>query len=976
MKEEKKRKKERKKARRRALRPWKGLTVWSLVLALGLTLGVPVSALAENPLAVFVPGQLWRAENPDENANYFTSAFESEEAALETGAGIARQVATEGIVLLSNENEALPLAAGSRVSCFSTSSVNLVMGGSGSGQVDTSSSDDLKTALQKEGFQVNPVLWDFYQNIPKKEMRPAEGYIPRASQLYEAPWEDYPQAVHDSFADYGDAAILILSRVGGEHGDIEYRSFNYLEPDANERELLEQLCRLREEGVFSRIIVLINAANALEMDFVREYAPDACLRVGALGRYGINATAQILSGSSNPSGRLVDTLCYDHFDNPVMANFAPVAYENAKEAGVPGNADTYQVYQEGIYVGYRYFETRYEDAVMGTGNAGDYDYADTVAYPFGYGLSYTDFRWSDMETEYDRQTDTFAVTVTVTNTGSVPGKETVQIYGRSPYTDYDRQMGVEKAAAILCGYGKTELLAPGQSQTLTVKVPRRELASFDTYGYGTYILEAGTYYLTAAPDAHSAVNHLLAARGYTPQNTGGTMTDPGDPALVYSWIQEQTDTQTYGISPSGGEITSRLGAADPNRYEGSGSTVTWLSRSDWTGTYPTEAARLELTEALTADLQNKRYDPSEVDMEQYTIPTTDADNGLTLYDMIGKDYDDPDWELLLDQLSFRETVEHIRDAFHGRRAVESVNAPGTRDENGPTGLNTSFIAGGAEGTAFSSADIMASTFNDPLIYEVGRIIGDDCLRAGVSALLGPGVNLHRSAYAGRNFEYFSEDPYLSGNMAAAHAGGVESMGVDTLLKHFALNDCETDRTGLGVWLNEQTAREIYLKCFQKAFEQADANGVMAAYSRWGATWSGANSDLLVGVLREEWGCDGWLISDHVLTTTVTVAGGLTGGLTTFDASYPVLLNFRQYENDPYIRTLMREACHRSLYAIANSAAMNGVGPETVIHHTHLWLPYAFAGASLLFWGLSAVFGRRWRQRSRQWKQQAEGKGSD
>ena len=955
-------KKAERREKRKALGPWRRLTIGCLLFALSFSALTPMMHILDNDFMLAIPGTTWKLKNADPSAIYYPVAFDDEAEALVYGQSIARQVSQEGIVLLTNRSDALPLPQNSKVSLFSTSSVNPVMGGSGSGRVDAGASDTLKEALEKEGFTVNPRLWDFYDAIPARNMRNDSGFKPATSQQYEAPWEDYTQEVLDSFSEYADAAIIILSRAGGQNSDIDYDPFNYLELDETEREMMGQVCRLRDEGVFDRVVVIINATNPLEMTFLQDFNVDACLLLGTPGQYGLNSLAEMLAGKSSPSGRLTDTWCYHNFAAPAMWNFTPVAYENAKELGVPDHADTYTVYQEGIYVGYRYFETRYEDLVMGTGNAGDYCYVDTVAFPFGYGLSYTEFRWDHMTTTYDPQQDLFEIRVTVTNVGDHAGKDVVQIYGHSPYTEYDREMGVEKAAVILCGYEKTELLAPGESETLTITVPKRELASFDAYGYGTYILEAGEYHLTAAKNAHEAVNHTLAARGFTPENTNGAMTEQGNAELVYGWTETQTDTETYAVSLNGTAITTLLSSSDPNLYKGSDSTVTWLSRADWTGTFPKESAKVVLTQALAKDLQNNHYDPEEIDMTLYPMPTTGADNGLRLYDMMGKSYDHPDWEQLLDQMSFDDMVDFIRDAFHGRNAIESVQSPGTRDENGPTGLNTSYMAGKQSATAFASPFVMGSTFNNELICQVGYVIGNDCLRYGVSALYGPGANTHRTAYGGRNFEYFSEDPFLSGEMAAAYVGAVEELGVNTLLKHFALNDCETDRQGLGVWLGEQAAREIYLKAFQKSFEKASGNGVMAAYTRWGAIWSGGNSALIQGILRREWGCDGWIITDNVTTDFITVADALRGGMTAFDASLTLLLDFEQYENDPYIRTLMREACHRGLYALVNSAAMNGVGPETQVYRIIYWPVKLLFVLAIVCWGLTAFCAVRWHHR--------------
>ena len=950
------------KEKRKALRPWKGLTIWCILFALTFSMFTPMFHILDNDFLLVIPGSLWKMKNADSSAIYYPVAFEDEAEALAYGERVARQVSEEGIVLLTNEADALPLPENSRISLFSTSSVNPVMGGTGSGRVDAGSSDTMKEAMEKEGFRINPKLWDFYDAIPSRDMRNNSGFSAVTSRQYEAPWEDYTQEVLDSFSDYSDAAIVVLSRAGGQNSDIDYAPFNYLELDETEQEMMRQVCRLRDEGVFDRVVVIINATNPLEMTFLQDYSIDACLLLGTPGQYGLNSLAEILAGKSSPSGRLSDTWCYNNLAAPAMWNFTPVAYDNAKEMGVPDNGDTYQVYQEGIYVGYRYFETRYEDFVMGNGNAGNYRYENTVAFPFGYGISYTDFRWDNMTTHYDAQKDSFAVSITVTNIGAHAGKDVVQIYAHSPYTEYDKQNGVEKAAVILCGYSKTKRLAPGESETLTISVPKREFASFDAYGYGTYILEAGDYHLTAAPNAHDAVNNTLAARGYTPENTRGAMTASGNTDMVYTWRQEETDIKTYSVSVSGGEITAKLSASDPNLYKGANHTVSWLTRADWEGTFPKESARLVLTEELAKALQNNHYDPSEIDMTRYPMPTTGADNGLRLYDMMDKSYDDPAWDLLLDQMSFDEMVDFIRDAFHGRSAIESVQSPGTRDENGPTGLNTSYMAGEQSATAFASPFVMGSTFNNELIHQVGYVIGNDCLRYGISALYGPGVNTHRTAYGGRNFEYFSEDPFLSGEMAASYVGSVEMLGVNTLIKHFALNDCETDRQGLGVWLGEQAAREIYLKAFQKSFEEASANGVMAAYTRWGAIWSGGNSALIRGILRDEWGCDGWIITDNVATDLITVADGLRGGMNAFDASLTLLLDFEPYENDPYIRTLMREACHRGLYALVNSAAMNGVGPNTEISKVVFWPATLSFVLAIIFWGLTAFCAVQWHRR--------------
>lgn len=950
-----------KKAARKHFGLVRSLTALCLVGTMGFWFGTAVAAEVDNALGVFVAGEFWELKNEDDSAVYYESDFDSTEEMLEYGSDICRQVEAEGAVLLINKKNTLPLAVGNKVSCFSTSSVNLVYGGTGTGSVDVSKVGTLKSALEAEGFEVNDTLWDFYETgAASKYKRPKVGYIPVKSEVHEAPWSLYTDDVLNSVADYGDAAIVVLSRVGGEHYDLEYETYNYLALDENERNMLENVCKMRDEGKVKKIVVLINSTNALQMDFLNDFDIDACLWIGGVGESGTQAVAQILSGKVNPSGSLADTYCYDNFSAPAMWNFKSTVYEGYENGIIPSNAETYMIYQEGIYVGYKYYETRYEDFVMGKGNAGDYDYSSTVAFPFGYGLSYSKFKYSDLKVKYNAGTKQYKIDVTVTNTGKAAGKETVQVYLQSPYTAYDIENGVEKASVSLCGFEKTVLLEPGASQRVTIAVNRSDIASYDAYGAGTYILDAGNYYFTVATDAHNAVNNILAAKGYTPENTDNRMTSAGNKALTYKFTQKKLDTTSCAVSANGTQITNQLSDADPNLYSGSSSKVTWLSRNDWEGTFPREIVKLALTEILIDDLQANLYDPD--DYEAVEMPTMGADNGLKLYDLIGKDYDAPEWELLLDQLSFDDMVTLITDAFHFHMAVESINAPGSRDENGPQGLNNSFIAEESYGTAFPTGDVVAATFNKKLVYAVGNVIGNNCIMSDVDCLYGPGANIHRTPYGGRNFEYYSEDGYLSGIMCAEAVRGIEEKGINTIIKHFALNDCEADRIGLGVWLNEQAAREIYLKAFQAAFEQSDANGVMAAYTRWGAVWSGAYDELMTNILREEWGNNGWSISDNVRTTMITFADGILAGTTTFDAPLPLLLNPNQYKDDAVIVNAMREAGHRNLYALANSAAMNGIGADTEVEVVEYFMITLFRVIAGIFFMLAIPFAIVWYRR--------------
>lgn len=938
-----------KKAKRKTVLLWKVLAILLIVVTVIATPLNIILHMFDNTVAAFVGGSFWELKDPDAGAQYFTGDFASVEAMNDYGLSVCQQVEAEGAALLMNENAALPLSSGAKVSLFSSSCVDLVYGGTGSGNIDATQSDTLRGALEKAGFAVNGSLWEFYLDGPGKDYVRDSGGFTSSAAVGEVPWNVYTDDVKDSFAQYGDAAIVVLSRVGGEGVDLVYHGTNYLALDANERDLMANLARLKADGTFRRIIVLINSANALQVDFLKDnrYDVDGVLWIGDVGVTGINAVALILNGTVNPSGSLVDTYCYNNMSSPAMLNFTPVTYSGYRKGDIPDNAKSYMVYQEGIYVGYKYYETRYEDTVMGTGNAGNYRYSDDVAFPFGYGLSYTTFAYSDFGVKGTRD-NLMNMTVTVTNTGSTAGKETVQIYAQTPYTDYDRENGVEKSAVQLVGFGKTDILSPGASETLTITVDTRDLASYDAYGAGTYILDAGGYYLTAATDAHNAVNNILAAKGYSPQGGNGSepgevpviisedMDAPGNAALTYTWTQDALDKTTFSTSANHTPIINRLSASDPNLHEGTDAEVVWLSRSDWLRTLPSsEPVKIALTEQLKRELQDVRYDPS-ADRPSVDMPALGMDNGLKLYDLIGKDYSDPLWDPLLDQLTFDEMVSLIGDAFHWTMPLKSIQAPGTRDENGPQGLTASLLGSGSTqmaATAFTSEDVMAATFNTDLMAEVGKVIGNNCLTAGVACLYGPGNNIHRTPYGGRNFEYYSEDGFLSGKMSAYEVAAIQEKGVHVVMKHFALNDCEQDRIGLGVWLPEQAARELYLKAFQAPIEEGNGNGVMMAYTRWGTQWSGGNQGL-GQILRDEWGCDGMNITDNVLTTYVNGPDGLLAGTSIYDAMMPyVTRSLPQYKDDPVIVSAMREACHHNLYAIANSCGMNGVGEKTTIKIT-------------------------------------------
>ena len=955
-----------KKTKRKHITPWK---ILAIICAVVMIVSIPLSILLQkfdNTMAARFGGSFWKLQNEDANAQYYTSDFNSAEEMVNYGLALTQQVEAEGAALLMNNNNALPLAADAKVSTFSSSSVNLVYGGTGSGNIDASTADTLRTALEKVGVTVNPTLWDFYTvGAGKDYARSKSGTVAKSSEVTaEVPWDVYTDEVKDSVAQYGDAAIVTLSRVGGEGADLSYGEVNYLALDENEKAMLQNVAEMKKNGTVKKTILLINSANALQVDFLKnnEYDIDAALWIGDVGISGINAVAEILTGKVNPSGSLVDTYCYDNFSAPAMWNFTPTTYEGYVEGGdVSAKAKSYMIYQEGIYVGYKYYETRYEDFVTGNGNAGDYAYGDIVAYPFGYGMSYTNFDISDMNVSYNAADDTYTVTVKVTNTGDMAGKKTVQVYVQSPYTDYDKENGVEKSAVSLVGFGKTGVIEPGASETLSMTVNKRDIASYDTYGAGTYILDAGDYYFTAATDAHNAVNNILAAKGYTVESTNGKMTADGNADLTYTWTEDALDTTTYATSENGTAITNQLSSADPNLYEGIEETVTWLSRSDWNGTLPTETVKLALTELLKKDLKDIRYDPA--DYESVDMPTLGAKNGVKLYDMIGLDYNDPKWDELLDQMTFDEMNSLIGDAFHWTMPVKSVEAPGTRDENGPQGLTASLLGNDKSqltATAFTSEDVMAATFNTEIMTEIGKVIGNNCLEADIACLYGPGNNIHRTPYGGRNFEYYSEDGFLSGKMAAQEVAAARSKGLVVYIKHFALNDFETYRQSVATFATEQAIREIYLKGFQYAVEEGGANAAMTSFNRIGTRWAGAHGGLCNEVLRKEWGFVGVTLTDAVMANRnwMDVSIGLEAGNDTWLSSGDWLVSKIEgwAAEDGKLLNNLRTSAKNFLYTYANSAAMNGMNETSHVVHTTSWVETDMLIARIVLIVLTALFG--------------------
>lgn len=943
---------------------------------------------------------------------------------------------------------------------YSASSVEPVIAGTGSSGTSNSSRGDnidavtFKAAFEAEDMTVNEELWKFYTDNKSKYLRKKSGSWGAYFSISDAPWKDIPKAAKEAQA---DAAIFVLSRRSGEGNDMgsyygndmvkdkwgivnDMTAGNYLALSPNELSVLRGLKAQKAAGTVGKIIVLMNSANPVQCDFADdpELGVDALMWCGNLGETGATAIAKLMSGSVVPSGRLSDTFFKYHYKNPVNANFGIDMYHskewmehvptdwrsqaaaNSSDAAMKANMvanSRSTVYAEGIYVGYRYTETRYEDSVMGTANTGEFDYYDTVSYPFGYGLSYTGFAYSDFKVERVNQTadmddSEYNISVKVTNTGSTAAKETVQIYLQKPYTEHDRYAEIEKAAVELVAFEKTDVIQPGAANavTVTTTVKERELACYDAKGAGTYILEAGDYYFTVGKDAHDAVNNILKAKNGGYETVAAGNTGKGSAVLAslvkvakddYNKYSVSTKARDKGVTSTPTKIENQFEAADIKYYAGAVSDdFRYITRSDWNGTVKygfdengnkqNTQVRVTVTDEMYADRKDAMSDP-EPDGGEYPVMDRETDAHLNLIDLrVYADddddptndervaYDDPLWEKLLDQLTWNDYTYLLSEGWRLTRAIDSINKPATIDFNGSVGLVCSYDVSekNNRGLAvttedpdrkeligyYSSNGVAASTFNKELMRRYGEQWGEDSLWSGSNGLYGMGLNLHRSAYGGRNFEYFSEDPYLMGMIAAQMVIGSESKGMYCYLKHCVLNEQETYRIGGYCWLTEQTIREIYLKPFQIAIEDGGASCVMTAEPALGVRWSGQQG-FVKTVLRNEFGMTGIAVSDYTRDVDGNNLKALLAGSDLPDGTINDLFdNISGEEGYGELAHAMRESAHRILYTVVHSNAMNGITSNTrIVVLTPAWQTamnalmavfttlFALSAAALVLW---------------------------
>jgi beta-glucosidase len=829
---------------------------------------------------------------------------------------LCEDIADEGIVLLKNEDGALPLSGETKLNVFGWSSTNPVYGGTGSGSLSAAyPTVSLLEGLENAGFEINQDLVNFYTEYC--DTRPTIGMFGQDWTIPEPTIDDYESAgIFDSAKEFSDTAVIVISRSGGEGADlptsigdedtfveggsmgstgVRYSSNeddrdtskHYLELSNREQAMVD-----RVTSDYDNVIVVINAANAMELGWLDDYdSIKSAILCPGTGQSGFNALGSIMNGTVNPSGKTVDTYVADLLETPTANNFGDFSYDNMDEfeTEVSGVTVTpnFVDYVEGIYVGYRFYETAAEEGLI--------DYDKTVVYPFGYGLSYTTFEQTMGELK--ESNGTISVDVTVTNTGDVAGKDVVEVYYNPPYTNG----GIEKASVNLAGFAKTSILEPGASETVTVEFSAEDMASYDSKGAEAYVLEAGDYEISVRTDSHDVID---------------TKTYTVDETITYDESNPRSTDETVAT----------------NQFSDAEGEVTYLSRADGFANYD-EATAAPTTYSMTDEqkatyMNNSNYNPEDYNDESDEMPTTGASGSLTAADMRGLDYDDEQWESLLDQLTVSDMDTIISLGGYQTAAAGSIDKVQTVDCDGPASINNNFTGQGSIG--FPSGVMIAATWNVDLAKQFGESIGEMADQMGVSGWYAPAMNIHRSAFAGRNFEYYSEDGLLSGKLAANAIVGAEEYGVYAYMKHFALNDQETNRCyQVCTWASEQSIREIYLKPFEISVKEGGAKAVMSAFNYIGTTPAQANSALLNTVLRDEWGFQGFVLTDYYGVYGFQDADRMIrNGNDCMLVSYDTETNHVTDTESATSIKAMRQATKNILYTVVNSRAYDPEKLET------------------------------------------------
>ncbi|MDD3360660.1 MAG: glycoside hydrolase family 3 protein [Hespellia sp.] len=890
----------------------------------------------------------------------------------------------EGAVLLKNADSALPLSdSETKVTLFGHAVAQPLYKNSSAGSSGYKGEYciDLYTALTNAGLHVNDTLYEAYASSTTKRGNGSSTFGQEETEwsMGEEDISFYTDKLKKSWADdYNDVAIVMLAREGGEgvevQTDDEAEGISQLALHQEEKDLLQMI---KDSGAFKKTIVLVNSGNAMELGWLDEYNVDACLWIGLPGQRGFEGVANLLVGDANPSGHLTDTYAINSLSAPAVVNGS---YNNQNWTNLDEVLDVseendqdiswYTAQAEGIYVGYKYYETRYEDTVMGQGNADSnvgsstgtgWNYTDEVQYPFGYGLSYTNFEQKLDSVEING--DEITIKATVTNTGKVAGKSTVQVYAQTPYGDYEKENSVEKSSIQLLDFEKTEMLEPGESETLTITGDKYLLASYDYVKAMSYIMSGGQYYLTIAENAHDAMNNVLAAKG------AGNLVDVSGKAVsgntenVYSW-NEDFDNTTYATSEyTGEEVTNQFADCDLNYWVEN--SLTYMSRNDWEGTYPDSATQVAATDEMIEVLNGDYYEKPEdaVSADSYT---QGENQNIPLAAMIGLDYEDEQWETYLNQFTIDELATIPADNF-GTAEISTVGKPAILAGDGPDGVGGTFdeekYGDGRDDCSFPCENILAATFNKNLLERRGELMGEEALYLGMAYVWMPGTNLHRTPFGGRNFEYYSEDANMNYLCEKVEVQGVETKGVHVGAKHLAGNDQENNREGISVFFNEQAFREGALRGCEGSLTEGGGMVVMHAFNRLGMKWSSASAALCTQIVRNEWGFSGFEETDAIAGDATfkshflsTFSAGTNVYCLDFSGASTAALSkqIKDYD-DGYMLGLLRDTAHRYLYTIANSSIMNGYSADSVVVSVTPWWQPTMYGLIALFAILEILF---------------------
>lgn len=1010
---------------------YRGLAALFLSLALLVT---TLSSVVTNWRGV-IDGVLGTTSTQTVGGDQFSAKYGSTDELVEAHRELGTEMEAEGVVLLKNNNRTLPLSgSGSKITLLGMGSAYPFLGGIMGSTIDEASAINLERALSERGFEINPVVLSVYktlgnivtgekenfgQKIPVYGYRPTQfGGITQETGRYDVSEPDLsvytkaeqeqgggaPENWQESFREYGDAAIVVLSRPGSEGSDYYpksegidsqvYGTDSALSPAKNEMALIELA-----KSNFDKVIVLINSGSAMEIaELAEDDGVDAILNIGFPGAYGCLGVADVLSGKTNPSGRLTDTFVRDSMSAPAALNFGKIKIEDLGAVRAPDSlmgelsaeskigfvggeprlaADHYIVEAEGIYTGYKYYETRYYDAAIGAGEASSsvgsttgkaWSYDEEVVYPFGYGLSYTTFSHVLDDVKINEEEKTVTATVTVKNTGDMAGKTVAQLYVSAPYTQYDREHAVEKSAVSLLGFEKTKQLEPGESQTVTVKAAMKYMASYDVSahsGEGGWILDGGDYIFAAALHAHDAVQQVLA------ENHPSVISTDTKPISVVIGKEGKVDEDMFAVSDNKTKVTNRFADADVNYYL-PGYTV-YLSRNNWESTYPRKYDDLaiggERQEEWVKNLCNEVY---RMKTDEPVENLTGKDAGLKLADMAGNDdLSDPRWSQLVEEIPVDVLIPKIVKGGQVSDVIEQIQSPLVWQNDGPNGFMVSLDARGLNKgdknasykmNTMANEVVIGQTYNKELVNRWGELLGNSGLMSGNWEIWGCAANLHRTAFNGRNFEYYSEDPMVSNYMAAETVKGALAYGVIIGPKHFAFNDQESKRSGLAVYMNEQKIRECELRAFQGTVEEGGALGMMTSFSRVGATPCNGSRALLQNVLRQEWGFKGLLTTDMMnnagyFRPEMCIYGGVSmiadfsSGETMEQVkeTWPYFTMDRIAKDETLVN-MARENMKYQFYAFAHSAAQN-VKTEKVMP----WWEIAYKGCMYTSYILALLF---------------------